>query len=251
MNKTAYDADWWAERASQGLVHWRLSDDERWYIGESANNSVRFLSLDGFTPLTEFVVEVLSPENVWEPLHDLQTTSKLQTKAFLFRAARYTLIVRHDLGPPDNEELFDAFLAYRSDEAELAERVAVALQSEGIHIWYDKWNIPSQRVMPLERYIRYGLKRSSTILRLWIEYPSPLMSHAMLNEDRWVWYELGIALMFTPMTLQRELPEELDSNFDRRILELAKLLRGSINYEEIASRVWHDEDPYLYVWDTA
>lgn len=66
-------------------------------------------------------------------------------------------LVRERLGIENEEELMNetqpdgpprAFLSYTSDDVELAERVALKLQSSGIDTWWDKWCIRAGDSLP-------------------------------------------------------------------------------------------------------
>jgi|GEM_PF-6140216 len=263
------DGHWWDERRSKRLFEWRLSNDEQWYLGEAESVTIRLSSLAGFHS-ADPDIEVLK-NNVWTALN--RRVIKWRERAALWREARYSLIVRNDLGPPNESELFDAFLSYASDDAFLAETLAKALRSAGFQIWFDKWYVPLSRSLPLEHYLRYGIKRSSALIRLGFDYGPLAMFgleefHGFENQDRWFGHEREIMAFARPggYVIQVQSPrrvaqslEQLDADatyrgsvlhelcdFDEMVASLTNDLRN-LNRDSIAERVWLDEDPSIYV----
>ncbi len=172
-------------------------------------------------------------------------SEQYHARAFLFNRARYSIVIKYDLGPPESEPLFDAFLSYRFDDEELAYNLAEDLRKKGVVLWFDKWHIPVRRTMPLEYYIRHGIKRSAMFLRLTED-----VTESYVNErDRWFWFETELSSYGMPWSALVYPPSTLVDLECGEMSSLVQTLKGLASYDTIAARKWLDEDPAIYDWE--
>lgn len=242
---------WWLEKANSDSIRWTIercdSYFDEWYIGACDEFRLRLpvlwgFSIAGSTTISGFAASV---NGKWIPL-DVDDGDRDRLMR-LFNEARYTLVVHHDRKQPTADELFDVFLSYRQNESTIADRITTDLTANHIRVWYDRQQIPHSRTLPLETYIRHGLKRSALMLRV---YNADGARLAHMNEyERWYQCELEINNFGFPYTVQVMRASMLEPDYAREIRKLIKKCVGLASRDKdcIINRCWLDQDPHRYL----
>src|SRR5689334_5456261 len=96
---------------------------------------------------------------------------------------------------------YDVFISHSAKDKDAARDLAERLKSDGLHVWFDEWEIKPGDMIGLK--IQRGLEQSRTLL---------LIMSANASESEWVTFESQTVLFNDPTNQQRRLiPLRLDN----------------------------------------